>query len=113
MYAIDIGEMTHGGDDVFFEMLDWLCEVVGPQISEDNGTSNANDGRSERTYKIYGTGWNYEYNSIRIRNDDKREFEMPKHFRYGSNKAGGSTLYTSKVMYIEDATRAVEFKLKW
>lgn len=113
MYAIDISEMTHGNTEVFSEMLAWLDEVVGPQVSEDQRSSVIKDDRSTRTYVVHGTGWHYEYSNIRINNDDEREFELPKHFHFASSKAGGSKLYTSKVMFIADATRAVEFKLKW
>jgi hypothetical protein len=113
MYAIDIAEKTHGNLDVFGEMLDWLRDVVGPQIREDQKGSVVTEERATRTYRIEGTGWYYEYCSIRIRIEDTLDFELPKFFHYASNKAGGSHLYTSKIMYIEDITRAVEFKLKW
>jgi hypothetical protein len=113
MYAIDVNDKTNGNPEVFSEMLDWLFDVVGPTISEDPSRLAVLNGRSTRTYKIEGTGWYYEYNSIRVSVDDIREFAFPKFFHYASSNAGGSTLYVSKVMYIENLINAMEFKLKW
>jgi hypothetical protein len=113
MYAIDINGRVQGNHDVFTEMLAWLNDSVGPTISEDQRTVVINEDRSTRTYKIEGTGWYYEYSGLRISVEDDSEFEPPEFFHYASDKAGGSTLYTCKVMYIEDIYAAVEFKLKW
>jgi hypothetical protein len=112
MYAIDIRDRTTGSD-VFSEMVAWLEEVIGPKISENSPTTELGDDRVRRTFKIEGTGWCYEYHSIRICIDDTRDFELPKLFHYESNNAGGSNLYASKVMYIENLINAMEFKLRW
>jgi hypothetical protein len=114
MHAVDIANMTHGSKEVFGEMLKWLADVIGPQIREDRKAAIVTEDRATRFYKIEGTGWYYEYCSLRLKiNDSPEDFVPPKFFHYQSNKAGGSHLYASKVMYIEDITRAVEFKLKW
>jgi hypothetical protein len=115
MYAIDIGNKTDGRIDIFVfdDMLAWLSDVVGPKLSEDQRTVELAANGSKRTFKIEGTGWYYEYCSIRISTDDTREFELPKFFHDAGRRAGGSNLYTSKVMYIEDLIYAVEFKLLW
>ena len=113
MYAIDVSDRTDGRADAFIKMLDWLNEVVGPLVSEDQRTAEINDNGSKRFFKIEGTGWYYEYCSIRIGANDTREFKLPKFFHDAGQRAGGSTLYTSKVMYIEDPIHAVAFKLTW
>jgi hypothetical protein len=111
MYDIDISEATTNRDGIFDEMIEWLCSNIGPQISEERIPAAAFMGNFHRKYIIEGTGWRYVYHVVRVP-INANDFD-DKRFKYVGTKAGGSAMYVSKRVFIEDAIRAVEFKLKW